>query len=294
MDAPVLLFLHGGPGNSEMTRAHVTGPLWQRHFTVIHWDQRGAGRSYRQDLDRESMTLDQIKNDAIELARILRDRFPGLPLLLIGHSWGSLLGIHVVADRPDLFCAYVGTGQGVHGARNLEQSLRFVLRQARKKQDQEAVEALETMKPITPDQVGRLMEYVTRFGGAYAGRSGHDEDEALRAASPIARSPEELRHEDQGFSLPLLAFEVLTADLPKHFPQLELPVFFFEGVDDYVTPSALAEEYLRGLEAPVKKLVWFKKSAHTPHIEEPEAFSEALVEHVLPLCSGIGNYKIDN
>jgi pimeloyl-ACP methyl ester carboxylesterase len=109
---PVLLFVHGGPGASTSPMSSGWQP-WEKYFTVVQWDQRGAGRTYGEtgDATAPTMTLERMTQDGIELAEYLRIHLHKDKIVLVGHSWGSFLGIHIVKQRPELFYAYVGTGQ---------------------------------------------------------------------------------------------------------------------------------------------------------------------------------------
>lgn len=111
---PVILFVHGGPGASTIPISSSWQP-WEKYFTVVQWDQRGAGRTLRMTGESiaATMTLAQMTEDGVEVAEYLRAHLHKDRIVLIGHSWGSFLGIHIVKQRPDLFYAYVGTGQVV-------------------------------------------------------------------------------------------------------------------------------------------------------------------------------------
>jgi len=115
-DNPVLLFVHGGPGGSSWPMSSGWRP-WEKHFTIVQWDQRGTGRTYGAagDTLAPTMTLERMTQDGVELAEHLRTHLHKDRIVLVGHSWGSFLGIHMVKQRPDLFSAYVGTGQEAHG-----------------------------------------------------------------------------------------------------------------------------------------------------------------------------------
>src|ERR1700737_4822434 len=111
-DNPVILFVHGGPGGSTIPMSSGWQP-WEKYFTIVQWDQRGTGRTYGEtgDVTAPTMTLERMIQDGIELEEYLRTHFPKDKIVLVGHSWGSFLGTHIVKQRPDLFHAYVGTGQ---------------------------------------------------------------------------------------------------------------------------------------------------------------------------------------
>ena len=131
---PVLLYVHGGPGASALALSWAWQP-WEKYFTVVQWDQRGAGRTYRLNGDAEApgMTIDQMTKDGIEVAEYLRAHLHKEKIVLLGHSWGSILGINMVRRRPDLFSAYVGTGQFVEAERNEAYNYAHVLAQETQK-----------------------------------------------------------------------------------------------------------------------------------------------------------------
>ncbi|MBW2397362.1 MAG: alpha/beta fold hydrolase, partial [Deltaproteobacteria bacterium] len=146
-DNPVLLFLHGGPGVPSMPGAREFGLLLEEHFVVVHWDQRGAGNSCSSDVPDESLHFEQYLADTLELVNLLRHRFDDDKIYLLGHSWGSVLGLVTAQRHPDLLHAYVGMGQVVNGLRNEEVSLRFVREQAKAEGNETALEQPSRSSP---------------------------------------------------------------------------------------------------------------------------------------------------
>src|SRR5206468_1940810 len=110
---PVLLFLHGGPGDATNPWGYAGFRLWLKQFIVVQWDQRGAGRTFGKNRDAppQAITLARMTQDGVELADMLRKQLRKDKIVLVGHSWGSILGVHMVKARPELFYAFVGTGQ---------------------------------------------------------------------------------------------------------------------------------------------------------------------------------------
>ena len=125
-DNPVLVYIHGGPGAVEMPFAWSFQRPWEDYFTVVQWDQRGAGRSYPlNDPARlaPTLTIDRYRDDAIELIDLLRRRYGKRKVFLLGHSWGSIVGLSVAAKRPDL----------LYGVRGETASYDLVLSEARRR-----------------------------------------------------------------------------------------------------------------------------------------------------------------
>ena len=147
---PILLWVNGGPGGSTMFDSFAFEP-WEKHFTVVMWDQRGEGKTFEKygRAFAETMTVERMSEDGIEVAEYLGKRLPGAKVVLLGHSWGSILGVHMVKRRPDLFSAYVGTGQVVAVRQQCEAAYPLLLDIARKQGNGDAERELKTDRKST-------------------------------------------------------------------------------------------------------------------------------------------------
>jgi pimeloyl-ACP methyl ester carboxylesterase len=285
-EKPVLLYLHGGPGFGQLPIAPGYSDELERQFVVVHWDQRGAGASC-EGADFAAVTREQIVADAIELSAQLARRFGRPRIFLLGHSWGSVVGALAAQQRPDLFDAYVGLGQVVNGHRNEELSYQFVLDEARRRGDAEALAELEAIHPPYPtfEQLGVQRRWLGAYRGSVYNTSrarsvlpaalfGREYTLAtrLRFFGCFRRSIERLWEGLDGF------------DAIAQIPRLELPVFFFMGRHDWNTPFALVEEWAAQLRAPHVEIVWFDEAGHVPPLEVPEEFQRALIEKLTPLA----------
>jgi pimeloyl-ACP methyl ester carboxylesterase len=287
---PVVLFVHGGPGTSQLgLMRRNTQPL-EKHFTVVNWDQRGAGKSFDAGRDGSRMTMADFVDDIIELSSQLAARFHQERIVLVGHSWGSAIGMLAVAKRPDLFAAYVGIGQVSSMPEGERISYDWTLEEARRAGDTAAVDALIGIgpPPYTGDWRSKLMterRLLGRFGGEYHGsRVG-----ALGVVlENLVRATEYTVVDRINFfrgilaSIDALFHELLRTDLFADVPEVKVPVYFCLGRHDYEVPSPLAAEYFDALKAPKKQLVWFESSAHMPHTEERAKFHRFMIETVLP------------
>lgn len=271
VENPVALFLHGGPGMPMMYLAHDFGGPLEEEFVVVHWDQPGAGKSIAAGRDSASLSVERILADAVELVDLLRDRFDQEKLFLVGHSWGSYLGMILARRHPERFHAFVGVGQTTDPARERAVADSFLVARARESGDTAALRALRT----DPDAVRE--ELLFRYGGEL-----HDASSFLPLLLSGLRAPEyDLGDvldvaEGSSFSSAHMTYDALRGPVTDEIRHVEIPVFLFLGRHDRVTPSRLAVEYLRELEAPEKDVYWFESSAHFPFFEEPDAFAEAL------------------
>ena len=287
LQAPLLLFLHGGPGSPELplTRYFLAG--LEEHFIFVNWDQRGAGKSFAAGKPGK-MSVDRFVEDTRELSEQLLKRFHKKKLYILGHSWGSLLGVLTVTRYPELFYAYGGIGQYVEGVSNERAAHQFALEKARDTGNREALEELDRIKgyphPIDPagkwfDELQINRKWLTRFGGLCWGEGTYRE-----MAGVYLRAPEYSIVDVVNFvigdihSNRIMWPEIFACDLSRDAPRFLIPVYFFLGLHDFVTPSALASQYFTLLEAPEKRLYWFANSAHCPNYEEPQAFQDAVVE----------------
>lgn len=287
---PVLLFLHGGPGESNMWLAHYTMKELEQHFVCVNWDQRGTGKSFRPGPPPETMTIDQFVKDTIALIELLLSRFGRQKVLLLGHSWGSILAMKVAAARPDLLYAVIGMGQVVDGKGGEDLSYRYVLERAHAEHNRKAIRILEQLGGSdTFRKDGRFIQrwWLFRYGGFVHALSLWEQVSILLDAPEYSLGDciSFLRMRDMKFSCRRLGDEYLGVNLPQEIPELCVPVFFFAGSYDYATPFVLVEQFYASLHAPSKKLIWFEHSAHMPHMEEPAKFQRALIALGDEFCS---------
>jgi pimeloyl-ACP methyl ester carboxylesterase len=291
---PIVLYLHGVPGTSQLTLNRRNTRDLERFFTVVNWDQRGAGKSYAAIRDEARMTIDQFVEDTRELSVYLLRKFGRDRLVLVGHSWGTVIGALTVSRYPELYCCYVGIGQVARMEAGERASYDFTLDQARHHGDRRAIEALVRMGPPPYDGDWRTKtvtqrRYLARYGGEVHGsRNGAM---GLVLGSLLFSREYTLGDRINFFrgvlgSMRLLWPQLLHVDLFERVPRIDVPVFLMEGRHDQEVPAELAEKYFEALEAPSKELIWFDRSAHMPHSEERDRFNRTMVEKVLPIAAG--------
>lgn len=286
---PIILFLHGGPGSSLMGLYKKYNAELEKHFVVVLWDQRGAGKSFAANEPNSDMNINQFVSDACELTEILCRRFNQKKIFLLGHSWGSVIGILSIQKHPELFHAYIGMGQAANMQKNELISYEWTLEQAQKANDEGVFKTLINIgrPPYQGDDWQKKMIKQRRYLGKYGGELYGSSKGAMPLVIKSLISTTEYTFLDKvNFfrgslnSTHLLWKELMTVNLEEQASDLKVPLYFMLGKHDYEVPFMLAEQYLKTLDAPGKELIWFENSAHFPNVEENEKFNEILINQV--------------
>lgn len=282
---PIVLFLHGGPGVCDRHWVLKYQSGLADTATMVCWDQRGSGLSYSKAYKKEDFSIDLMVNDAAELVETLLRRFDKKELVVVGHSWGSLLGALLASRRPEGIAAYIGMGQYIRGDENEALSYDFVTEKAREENNAKAIAELERIgAPVNGhykslDDLMVQRNWMTKFGGGcYA------EKESIWTSMiiPLLKTDEYKLGDLWGyykgtfFSLEALWSEVVDSNLENEVKSLKMPVFLTEGRHDQNTPVSIAQRWFYALDAPRKELIWFENSAHSPIKEEPKAWGETV------------------
>ncbi len=283
---PLLLFLHGGPGMPQIGYIRRYQKELERYFTVVQWDQRGSGLSYSKQIPHCSMTISQLIKDTIQVTQWLLNYFSKTKLYLAAHSWGSLLALQVLQQRPDLFYAYYGISQVVNI--HCEESA-----------------AYQHLQEISVIKRNIILSHLIRFIGAPPWKRGI-QHLIYRFCIEVSRGGFTYHHRQ----LLTIIFQMLSGheygirNMGKflnglHFskkylndelsgfnafttvPSIKVPCLFISGRHDLIVPAEISKQYYLKLEAPEKRWIQFEKSAHTPHIEEPSLFASTLSRHAL-------------
>lgn len=294
-DAPIILFLHGGPGFTSIPTSYVFMAPWEEYFTVAQYDQRGAGKTYGAndpEKIRPTMTMARMLDDAEEMAAWLRKTYGRDKIVLMGHSWGSILGVKLAQRHPDWFYAYVGIGQGVEFGKSEAAGYRATLAKAEKAGNAQAVAELKALAPF-PDaahpernlqNLGKERRWLAFYHGATWRGTENDYDEIGRLSPDITAKDWDDRNKGLNFSLGVLWPEVEKLDF-SNTTDFGCPVFLFEGRHDLNVNADLAAQWFKTIKAPRKKLIWFEDSGHQVFEEEPGKTLVSLVENILPLTA---------
>ncbi len=284
---PVLLFLAGGPGGSQLATARRSLSGLEEHFVVVNWEQPGAGKSFYA-VDRTTLTPERYIADAHELIGYLQQRFGQEKVYILGESWGSALGIMLAQRYPEQIHAFMGTGQMVAFLENDLICYEFALNLARERGDEKKVARLETQGPppyygdgVAWKQAAYLMDTFN-----YMNQNPAILDNGFNTFADIASEEYGLLDKVNWVRGPLDTLgnvypQLWDVDFRQQATQLEVPVYFLIGRHDVNAPTSLTEEYYNLLSAPHKELVWFEHSGHNPWTSEADAFVDVVVNQVL-------------
>lgn len=273
---PVVIVVHGGPACSEIPYAAKYQQELEQHYTFVHYDQRGSGKSYRFGQDYSDITAGLLVEDLLVLTDYIAARFGQDRVYLWGHSFGTYIATQAAAAAPQKYLAYIGIGQMSNEQKSELASLDFCIEQALLSGNEKDVSYLEGLRDAVSN--GELLtprSYVRKYGGAARGinetadyawgflfRPEYNLTDAVRYSRGIAATQQQLLRE--AFDYPL----------EQLVPTLDIPCYFVMGRYNYMTAYPCALDYYEQIEAPEKEFVVFEDSAHYPQFEEADAFTE--------------------
>ena len=295
---PVLLHVHGGPGYVSMPMSWWFSRGWEEYFTVVQWDQRAAGKTFLLTdpaVVAPTLTLERMVDDTEEMAAWARKEFGKDKIFVLGHSFGSYLGLQLALRRPEWLDAYVGVCQLINGPESERRGWRFAMDAARSEPNAGAIQALESIAPygtsgrvIPINDIYVQRKWVSHYGGVMAYRRDNGADSALAQLSPDYSDQEISRiWEGNKFATPYLLPKVVALDLST-VRKLAVPLLLFLGRHDKTVNSEVAAEWFEALEAPEKRLVWFENSGHMPMTEERGKFFLSLMRYARPFAEEPG------
>ncbi|MGE7693803.1 alpha/beta fold hydrolase [Lysinibacillus sp. NPDC094177] len=278
---PVLLFLHGGPGTSQIGIIADYQKELEKHFIVVNWDQRGAGLSYSKKIPQESMKVDRLLEDTFEVTNYLRKEYQQDKIYLVGHSWGTILGLLAIHKHPEWYHHYIGVSQVISVQKTEELSYQLVLEKAKEQEHQKAITRLNEMgKPpwsnMKNDRIHQ--KYLESFRGGIS----HDGKLIYTLIKKMLKSKEYSLFDifrfvkGQFFSMHNLIDEMRRIDLSETIQSVVVPITLMMGRHDLTTPPEAAREWFDSLQAKNKTWLWFENSAHSPLFEENQRFVDII------------------
>jgi pimeloyl-ACP methyl ester carboxylesterase len=288
---PVLLFVHGGPGMSTFPFIKEQFKEMEKLFTICYWDQRGAGKSYSGNIPPESMTLDQFKQDGVEVSQYLIKKFNQQKIYLLGHSWGAYLGSFIIHEHPELYHAYIGIGQVANTPLSEQRSYDFIMGEAKKRNDRKTLATLGSLRiPTAASSSQEWYDYLWierqlafEYGAARYGvkRTISHLVKPLLLCREYSISDKLNYQPGIKFSTLHLWKEMVAKNPAELLTTQTIPVYIFQGVHDHQTDFGVAKDYFDHLQAPLKRFYAFEFSAHNPHLEEFYTFKHIIQTEVL-------------
>ena len=290
---PVILFVHGGPATPTIPSLWQFQRPLEEYFTMVNYDQRGAGKTFREDHSDTvagTLRIQTYVDDLVAIAEHVRAKLGKQRVLLVGHSWGTIVAMRAALARPDLFHAYVGIGQVIDVRENERVSLEYGLAEARRRGDDEALREMEALlpypgtTPLTRERIVAARKWPQHYGGMAAHRDATNLwfYGAARLSPDYDADDRAALNAGSLFTLERVLDEFVEVDF-SDVREFEIPVVMFMGRHDYTTPSQLTADWLEAVEAPFKRGVWFERSAHMVPWEEPGKTLVSLLEVVRPL-----------
>lgn len=266
---PLLLFLHGGPGESVMTVADTFTMKLQQEFVVVQWDQRGSGKTAEANPSTAPFTLATMYEDTYEVTQYLLKRFKQKKLYLVGHSFGTILGFYMADKHPELLHAYIAISANINAMESEQLNLEKIKLKAGETHNEQAIKELSTVK--IPYENWEQMFYTYKWMWTFDGKLSKPEDvEELKAFA-----------KEWGTKWLTIYNEVERQNFFKTLPSINCPVYFFVGRTDFQTNFAVTEKYYNALKAPKKKLYWFEKSGHNVLFSEPDLMQEIIIQQIV-------------
>jgi pimeloyl-ACP methyl ester carboxylesterase len=288
-DNPAILVLHGGPGAPVSTLPGHFLP-WERYFTVVQWDQRGAGKSFSPSQATPSIEL--MVQDGLEVSDYARRRLHRNKIALVGHSWGSVLGIRMIRARPEFFNAWVGTGQIVNMQRNEAAAYAGVLAKARARGDKDGVDALEK-SGAPPYREIRQMGIERRWAMQYEPGLRYGPMGPSGLLGELLTAPDYSLKDVVNYFRGVIGGDdffgqtldgpLMRVDLPALGTDFSIPFFVVEGEEDDITPAPLARAYFDKVTAPHKTFLLMPDAGHMALLTRSDVFLKFLLTEVRPL-----------
>jgi pimeloyl-ACP methyl ester carboxylesterase len=294
-DNPILLFIHGGPGAPEMPTSWTFQNPWEDYFTVVQWDQRGSGKTYNTndpEKVRPTLSTDRMEKDTQALVQYLRAAYRKDKIFVMGHSWGTVLGLRLAQQHPEWLYAYIGMGQMIDTRESERLGYAATLKAAEAAHDAQAVKELTAIAPypetdgaIPLDKIDVERKWSVKFGGLSWNRDSYDYyDHATRLSPDYTDADLDAIDKGSALSLTGLMKDFTAVDFTGT-TDFRCPIVLFNGRHDDTVSAKLAADWFTHVHAPFKKLVWFENSAHMMQIEEPGRVLVHLVEDVRPLAN---------
>ena len=291
VENPVILFIHGGPGSPVMPRLHDFQFAWEDYFTVVHWDQRNTGKTYflsDPEVVLETLSFERMLVDAYEVTQHIRSQLGKDRIIIMGYSWGSVVGTVLVQSYPQYFSAYIGLGQLINLRDADRAGFEALLQAVQDGGNSIHIAAVEALAPYPPDepfedwfsQFSEFRSWQRRYGFVSSGGFG---ETFLLLTSPYYSLREKMWRSTTRYHMPILNYIFDDFDARNLDTTFEVPMFFITGEHDYITPPAPTRDFYEQISAPIKAFFLIPDAGHAVmHYNHPE-FNRVLLEEIRPL-----------
>jgi len=281
---PVMLFLHAGPGNAESLFTRAFQEKWEKIYTVVHWDQRGTGKTLTKNPDKLP-TIDLMLQDLFEVIQYLKKKYKKQKIILLGHSWGSVLGSVFIKKYPEEVAYYVGAAQVISMLENEQVGYNKVKELIKIAGDKKSMRKLESIGEYPGNKIDFNKEFLRKCNKVrkLQGKYGLGMELALSAWITVFRSPI-FRLSD------IIAF-LKIFNVHKHIysflgdfnlrtksAKYNVPVYYILGENDWQAPYVIAQKYFEEIDAPNKNMFVIPNAGHMTMMEQPDLFFDALLE----------------
>lgn len=277
---PVLLYLHGGPGASEHALAYILDQAWNNMFTMVQWDQRGSGRTLKKNRNTDNPeSVKQMLSDLHNVIEYLKKKYSTDKIVILGHSWGSMLGSLYTLQQPENVAAYIGSGQMISTMENERIMYQKLIKQAKELGNEKQLKQLQKIGEYPTDDIDEVLRKLPTIHKMAMHYTKEKSDNMLlkkMKSSPCFKFSDLLDMLKSSKANQKLIKDVFSYDLNKDSKNYEVPVYYILGADDNTTPTDLAIKYFETINAKKKLLTVIPDTGHNLMYEQPELYAQAL------------------
>lgn len=277
---PVLLLIHGGPAWPQTPQFRYFNKEIAQKYTVVLWEQRGAGKSFMKNPTPGNISLSQIISDGEQLVANLKQRFDRDQIYLAGYSWGSIVGLKMAKEHPENVKAYIGIAQFVNSQKGMQITRDWLQKQITTKEDPQAARMLDSLQQglIAEDQAFmKQYQLVSKYRGALYKEGAQKKIDKARNYYEDYKDYDWM--EAYNYSMKYLRNDINDVDF-RELKSIDVPIYLILGRHDWNLPAVLAKEWLAKLEAPEKNIFWMEDAAHGTLEEDPEDFNRIMLEEI--------------
>jgi pimeloyl-ACP methyl ester carboxylesterase len=279
---PVVLYLTGGFGMSSFFLAPKYYPQFEKDFTVVYWEQRGSGKSFNENIPQETMTFEQLTKDINEIAIYLKKKFNKEKIILIGHSWGTTIGLMACKSYPDNFYFFYGVGQIVNYEMNIAARYSQLLSKAEQNQNNKAILQIKSLgePPYEQNDKGWKDNLLTNWADFYSGTTFSKNWSDIYYWSLLNCSEytfsEKITVKSQN-KLFFVQDEYRKLDFYNSIHDFAIPIYFVQGENDLLAVTSVVAEYYNKISSPNKDMFIIKNCGHDPQWDYPKEFHSFLL-----------------